>query len=617
MEQNLQFLPLLLVLLLAFVIPPVLSRIRWMPVVVGEILAGIIIGRSGLNLIQADSTLDFLAEIGLALLMFLSGLEIDFSLLQNTGRGRRRRSQPFLFAGFSFVLTVSLAGLLAWLLMKKGLAQDPWMIALILSTTSLGIVVPVLKERNMTSGTFGQTMLLAALVADFLTMFLITIYVAIQSRGLNLEILLVGVLFVAALITYRVGIFRVKRSSLDRALEEISFASSLVKVQGAVALLLAFVILAKFLGSEMILGAFLAGAVLSLLSRPEDEPTRHRLDAIGFGFFIPLFFMTVGIRFDFPSLLANKAAWVLTPVFLGAAFLIKILPSLVFRFFLSWRECFAGGILLSARLSLIIAASGIGLRLGIINEAANAAFILLAALSATLSPLIFNGLLPARREPKQTYVLIYGAGDMGLQVARELTEHGERVCLLELDHQRASHARQSGFKVIQKEGLLAAFEKEDLSSIRSLLALSPDDSSNLAVCREALSLGIKHLVALVNDAARLSEFHDLGVQTFTPAMYRATILALMARNPDLFSLLTSTRRDHQIQELTLSNPLLTGKPLRHLSLGGNILVLSIRRDRDLLIPHGDTILEFGDHLTLLGHSDALRELMNRFEKQTR
>jgi Kef-type K+ transport system membrane component KefB/Trk K+ transport system NAD-binding subunit len=616
MEQNLQFLPLLLVLLLAFVIPPVLSRIRWMPVVVGEILAGIIIGRSGLNLIQADSTLEFLAEIGLALLMFLSGLEIDFSLLSNAGRGGRRRSQPVLFAGFSFVLTVSLAGLLGWLLVKKGLAQDPWMIALILSTTSLGIVVPVLKERDMIPGTFGQTVILAALMADFFTMFLITVYVAVRSRGLNLEILLVGVLFVAALITYRVGIFRAKRSSLDRVLEEISFASSLVKVQGAVALLLAFVILAKFLGSEMILGAFLAGAVLSLLSRPEDEPTRHRLDAIGFGFFIPIFFMTVGIRFDFPSLLAKKTTWVLTPVLLGAAFLIKIVPSLVFRFLLSWRECFAGGILLSARLSLIIAASGIGLRLGVIDDATNAAFVLIAALSSTLSPLIFNGLLPARREPRQTYLLIYGAGDMGLQVARELTEHGERVCLLELDHQRASHARQSGFDVIQKEGVLAAFAKADLSSIRSLLALSPDDSTNLKVCREAFSLGMKHLIALVNDAARLSEFHELGVQTFTPAIYRATILALMARNPDLFSLLTSTRRGHQIQELTLSNPLLTGKPLRHLSLGGNILVLSIRRDRDLLIPHGNTVLEFGDHLTLLGHSDSLQELAHRLEKPT-
>jgi Trk K+ transport system NAD-binding subunit len=81
-------------------------------------------------------------------------------------------------------------------------------------------------------------------------------------------------------------------------------------------------------------------------------------------------------------------------------------------------------------------------------------------------------------------------------------------------------------------------------------------------------------------------------------------------------LLTSTRRGHQIQELTLSNPLLTGKPLRHLSLGGNILVLSIRRDRDLLIPHGNTVLEFGDHLTLLGHSDSLQELAHRLEKPT-
>ncbi len=614
MEQSLQFLPLLFVLLLAFVIPPVLSKVRWMPVVVGEILAGIIIGRSGFNLIQADSTLEFLAEIGLALLMFLAGLEIDFSLLSNAGRSRRRGGHPLLLAGSSFVLTLGLAGVLGWFLMKKGLAQDPWMIALILSTTSLGIVVPVLKEREMASGVFGQTLLLAALLADFFTMFLITIYVAIQSRGLTLEILLVGVLFVAALMTYRIGIFRAKRSPLNKVLEEISFASSLVKVQGAVALLLAFVILAKFLGAEMILGAFLAGAVLSLLSRPGDEQTRHRLDAIGFGFFIPLFFMTVGIRFDFPSLLVNKAAWILTPVLLGAAFLIKILPSLLFRFSLSWRESLAGGILLSARLSLIIAASGIGLRLGVISEAANAAIILLAALSATVSPMIFNGLLPKKEKARERPVLIFGATNLGLQVATDLKIHGERVHFLEPDAQLAQQARQAGFPVVESEATETSMEKANIFFSRSLLALSSDDSRNLSICRTALSMGMTHIIAMVHDASRLSEFQAFGIQTFTPAIYRATILALMARNPDLFNLLTSTRRDHQIREMSLANPLLAGQPIRNLNLGGNILVLSIRRDQDVLIPHGNTILEFGDHLTLLGHLDSLQELGRQFER---
>ena len=157
------------------------------------------------------------------------------------------------------------------------------------------------------------------------------------------------------------------------------------------ALMLAFVILAKFLGTEMILGAFLAGAVLSLLDKPADEQARQHLDAIGFGFFVPLFFITVGIGFDFRKLLGDKNTLLLAPLLLVAAFAIKILSALILRLSFNWRQTFAGGFLLSARLSLIIAASGIGTSLGIIQESTNAAFILIAALTSTLAPLLFNG----------------------------------------------------------------------------------------------------------------------------------------------------------------------------------------------------------------------------------
>jgi Kef-type K+ transport system membrane component KefB len=148
------FLPLLLVVVLAFFVPVLLARFRRIPVVVGEILAGIIVGPSVLGLVHGDEpTLELLAEIGFAFLMFLSGLEIDFSILFAASKRKQGNGlSPLLLAGLSFVLTLILALPIGFGLTSAGFVRDPWMMTLILSTTSLGIVVPVLKERRLSSG---------------------------------------------------------------------------------------------------------------------------------------------------------------------------------------------------------------------------------------------------------------------------------------------------------------------------------------------------------------------------------------------------------------------------------------------------------------------------------
>jgi Kef-type K+ transport system membrane component KefB/Trk K+ transport system NAD-binding subunit len=608
MEQTGTFFPLLIVLLLTFLVPLVFHRVRWMPLVVGEILVGILIGRSGLQIVRIDPTLDFLSEIGLSILMFISGLEIDFNLLFQATTAPRRRLKPLAAAVASFALTVALASAAGRILHGKGLSSDPWMIALILSTTSLGIVVPVLKERGMSSSPYGQSLLIAALLADFFTMLLITVYVTLRSRGLTLEILFVGILFVAALLVYHVGLVRLRRNPAEKVIGELQSASSQVKVHGAIALLIGFTLLAKSLGTEMILGAFLAGAVLSLLSRPGDEQTRTKIEAIGFGFFIPLFFFTVGIRFDLPSLLRDRRSLALTPVILGAALLIKFLASLVFRIFCSWRETLGAGFILSARLSLIIAAAGVGRRLGVIDEATNAAFILVAAVTSTLSPVAFNSLLARRRDRPDRHVLLFGANDLAFQVGRDLRKHGERAVFIEADPTAAELARREGFEVIlagEMEDRVRAMNSE---FVRSFMALGPDDTQNLFVCLQAIGLGVPSVISLVHNARRLQEFTSQGIQPFIPGLYRAAMLSLMARNPDLFNLIVSEREEHQIREINLANPALVGRPLRALRLGGDVLVLSVRRGEEFIVPHGSTLIEAGDRLIFLGGEEALEEI---------
>jgi Kef-type K+ transport system membrane component KefB len=351
MESTPTYVPLLLVLALAFAVPVVLLRFRrfGIPIVVGEIAAGMIIGQSGLGLVPPhDPLLSLLAEFGFVFLMFLAGLEVDFSSLHRVDSARsgtRTRSLgPTQLGLVTFTLTLALSTGIGFLLVQSGLAGNPWMVALILSTTSLGVVMPVLKERGLSWGRFGQSILLAALIADFGTMLLITVLVAVVSRGITLDILIIGLLFVAFFLMYQLGLFSNRIPAFRRAIEELSHATAQIKVRAAFTVMLAFVVLSQVLGTEIILGAFLAGAVLSLLRTPDDAQLGHQLEAIGFGFFIPLFFVQVGVRFDLGALAASPSALLLVLVLVLAAVAVKLIPSLLFRTVFSWRETLSAGV---------------------------------------------------------------------------------------------------------------------------------------------------------------------------------------------------------------------------------------------------------------------------------
>lgn len=607
MEQS--FIPLLLVVFLAFLVPVLISRFRRIPVVVGEILAGIIIGPSVLGLVNGhEPALELLAEIGFAFLMFLSGLEIDFSILFAASKTNQKNGpNPLLLAGLSFVLTLVLSLGIGFGLTLAGFVRDPWMMTLILSTTSLGIVVPVLKENRMSTSRFGQTILLAALLADFLTMFLITVYVAVRSTGLSLEILLIALLFVPVVLFYQLGVRWLRIPAVRRILEELSDATAQIKVRGAFAIMVGFVVMAQIIGAELILGAFLGGVLASLLSGTGEEKLRHKLDAIGFGFFVPLFFVFVGIQFDLNAFVQEPSAWLLLPILLVGAFGIKLLSSLVFRLSFSWRETIASGFLLSARLSLIIAASAIGLRLEAISESTNAAIILIAALTATIAPLVFNSLRGESEEQPKRTMLIYGSNDLAFKVARDLQAHGEKVCFVETEAGAAAKINDQGFELEYGAGsMTGCLDSLPPSQVEAFLALGPEDAKNLDASRAARARGVDHVLTFVSDPLLIREFRKLNVQTLTPSLYHSSLLALMARNPALFELMTSTTDDRDLRELILMNPDLHGKRLSEVRFPGDLLVLAIRRNDEVIVPHGTTRLALGDHLTVLGDLEMIQ-----------
>lgn len=395
----------MLVMVATFLVPIILPRGKrfTVPIVVGEIIAGIILGPSGLDLIsiEGDAVMNFLLEFGLAYLMFIAGMEIDFNAIARIAKDSANHKEkgllqnPIFLGPFSFLLTLILSTACSFILFKMGYISDGWMIlALIISTTSLGVVLPVLKEKKMVDSPFGQTVLLTALLADFITMLFISIFASYYPKGvLNIQMMLVFLLFFAFAFTYRSGKALIKIKWVTQIIEELSHATAQIKLRASLVLLISFIVIAEVLEAEMILGAFIAGTIISLLTEAPDRRIEKELEAFGFSFFIPIFFVLVGVGFNLPVLLESNDALLLVPILLFIAIFVKMVPSLLFRFAFSWRETFAAGSLLSARLSLIIAASAIGLKLMIIDDATNSAIILVAITTVTIAPLLFNGLI--------------------------------------------------------------------------------------------------------------------------------------------------------------------------------------------------------------------------------
>ncbi|MFC2055486.1 cation:proton antiporter, partial [Chloroflexota bacterium] len=288
MEQEASFVPLLIVILLAVLAPIVTSRNKWVriPTVVGEIIAGIIVGQSVLGLVTHNEILDILALLGFAYLMFLSGLEVDFEALFPrrsvvVSSLRERLVNPLYLGMLTFLLTLLLALTAAWGLHALDAADDLWLMALILSTTSLGLVVPVLKERNLLGHSFGQALLISAVIADFATMLLVSVYVVLRTRGLTAEVMLFLLLFGAFATAYRVARAAHHRFPTLGMMDGLAQATTQINVRGAFAIALFFIALAQGLGVEMILGAFLGGALISLLSNKGASDLRHNDDQIG------------------------------------------------------------------------------------------------------------------------------------------------------------------------------------------------------------------------------------------------------------------------------------------------------------------------------------------------
>jgi Kef-type K+ transport system membrane component KefB len=393
--EAVHFTNLLVVVGLAFLAPLLLGlmpRLR-VPAVVLEIVTGIAVGPSGLGWVQADEPVQIMALIGLAFLLFLAGLEIDLRSL----RGRTLR-----VAGLGFSASIAI-GLIAGLVFHAGgLVRSPLFIAIVLCATSLGVVVPVLKDSGNIASGFGQLVVAAASIADFGAIILLSLFFSGQgSTGTAGKLILIG-LFAVLVIVIGVTIRGFERSSrLAAVFVALQDTTAQIRVRGAFVLLIGFVALADQIGLETILGAFAAGALLTLIDRDQamtHPQLRSKLEAAGFGIFIPVFFVSSGLRFDLNALFSSPSTVARIPLFLLALLLARGLPAVLYRSAADRRQLLVAALLQATSLPFIVTASMVGQQLGVVSHPTAAALIAAGLVSVVVFPAAALGLLDDARD---------------------------------------------------------------------------------------------------------------------------------------------------------------------------------------------------------------------------
>ncbi len=365
------------------------------PGVVIEIILGIVIGPSVLGWADADEPVQILALVGLAFLLFLSGLEIELDQL----RGHLLR-----VAALGLAASVVLGLLAGFVLDAAGLISNPLLVGVTLVATSLGLVIPVLKEGGLNTTLFGQLVIVGATLGDFSAVLLLSLLFSRDASGTGSKLILLAV-FVLLLVIVGISIAGLgRRMRISQVLVRLQDTTAQIRVRGAMLLLVALVVVAEKTGLETILGAFVAGAVVSLIDRDvkHTHPLfRVKLDAIGYGFLIPIFFITSGIRFDLDALRDDLSTLVLVPVFLVALLVVRGLPAFLYRNQLGTpRATVAAGLLQATSLPFIVTASMIGVDIGALTPATGSAFVAAGLLSAILFPAISLALLhPAMTSP--------------------------------------------------------------------------------------------------------------------------------------------------------------------------------------------------------------------------
>ena len=379
---------------IAVLVPVILGLLPRLPVpgAVLEVIAGIVVGPSVLGWVRVDAPVQVLSDLGLGMLLFLAGLEIDADRL----RGPMAR-----LAGTAFAVSVVLGLLCAYAFHLAGLGGQPLLLAIMLMSTSAGLLLPLLKDAGEEDTEFGQLVMTAAALAEIVPIMLLSLFFSAASKTVEDQLVSLAI-FLALVVLIGLTLARVRRlDGLDRMLEHLADTSAQLRVRAALTLALGCGVLAYRFSFASILGAFAAGLLVRLieLSGTPHPQFQVKLEGIGFGFLIPIFFIATGVSFQLKALLTNPVAIAEVPLFLVALLIVRGLPALLYRRSTGTRHAVAAGLLQATTLTFVIVATQIGLATGKITPTAAASLLAAGLLSAALFPGAAQRLLP--RAPGQ------------------------------------------------------------------------------------------------------------------------------------------------------------------------------------------------------------------------
>ncbi|MBB6284817.1 monovalent cation:proton antiporter family protein [Geobacillus subterraneus] len=603
---------LLIVVVAAFLTPIVLNRLRLqvIPVVVAEILVGIVIGKTGFDLVQPDMWIETLSTLGFLFLMFLSGLEIDFSMFANQPKAaskQRKEPNPFIVAPLIFVAIFALSYGLSYLFVVLGYIDNAFFMTLIISTISLGVVVPTLKDTNLMETTIGQAILLIAVIADLATMILLAVFVSLYEPEHGSTWLLLG-LFACGVVFYFVGKHFKRRSFV----ETMAKGTVQIGTRAVFTLMIVLVALSETFGAENILGAFLAGVLVSLLS-PNKE-LRHQLDSFGYGFLIPIFFVMVGVDLNLRSLITEPTILMMIPLLFLALVVSKVVPVFLLRIWYDTKMTLAASFLLVSTLSLVIAAAAIAKRIGMIDETMEGALVLVAVLSSIVSPILFKKWFVRPKDEGKIDVSLIGVNQFTLAAARELDLHRYDVRLF---HTKREDMERTGADDVFSIVHIADYTKETLEEQGAfaadiVVAWTGNEKVNADVALAAKEQGVGRILVLAESPKQVERLNDEGIEVLSVLRSTSSMLRASIESPRVARMMIN--KDTTLHEVAMNNPDYDGIPLRRFPFMGDCIIVRIFRENEFIVPHGDTELQKGDRLIVTGSGEYVEQLRHRLEK---
>lgn len=380
-------------LLVAAVVAPLLAEVPLgfrVPVVVLEVILGIAIGPHILGLVHFDAFLTAMFTFGMAASLFMAGMELEWG---------RIRGRPIALASAGWLVSLLLAVAIVLVLRQLTFVHLPMIVALMLATTSLGVLLPVFRDGGQLETKFGSLFLAAGSIGEVGPIVVMSLLLSREyTRWQELGFLVAFIVIVIIAATVGMG---ARPPRLLALLSRTMHSSSQLPVRIALLLMAGMLVLAKEFGFEGIFGAFAAGMIVGLATRGEDgKPLRDKIDAVLFGWFFPFFFVGTGINFDLPALLQNVTTMALVPIFLVLFLVVRGLPVLLlYRRDLASAERVPFALSSAvASLSIIVVITEISVRRGNMGADVAAALVGAALLSVMVFPTI-AGILLSRRTP--------------------------------------------------------------------------------------------------------------------------------------------------------------------------------------------------------------------------